>query len=214
MIVQTCQFTLPDAGFITEEGTETQQSEEYNWVIDPLDGTTNFMHGLPFYAVSIALLRKEEPVLGVVYEVSRDECFYAVEGQPAYMNQKEIRVSSVDKFEEGLYITGFPYKQFDDLDEFMKMIKVFLYGTHGLRRLGSAATDLAYVACGRSEGFFENNLNPWDVAAGAFIVKQAGGIVTDYEGGNDYVFGKSIAAGCQTHSEMLKLIQKHLNIKV
>jgi len=214
MIVQTCRFTLPDAGFITEEGTENTQSDEYNWVIDPLDGTTNFMHGLPPYSVSIALMHKDEPVIGVVYEVGSDECFYAQKGEPAYLNRKEIKVSKVNTFKNGLYITGFPYKKFDNIDMFMKMIQEFLYNTHGVRRLGSAAADLAYVACGRSEGFFENNLNSWDVAAGALIVKQAGGIVTDYNGEDDYIFGKSIVAGCAVQPQMLKVIQSYLNISV
>jgi len=208
LIVQTLKFTLPQAGFITEEDTETERSDEYNWIIDPLDGTTNFLHGLAPYTVSIALNYKEETILGVVYEVTRDECFYAVKDGKAYLNRRQIQVSPIKKFEDGLYITGYPYRQFDKQEQFFNTLDHFMKNTHGLRRLGSAAADLSYVAAGRAEGFFESNLNPWDIAAGALIVKEAGGKVTDYEGGEDYLFGKEIVAGGHVHRDVLEVIQK------
>jgi myo-inositol-1(or 4)-monophosphatase len=209
LIVQTLRFTFNEAGFITEEGTDTEQSDEYNWVIDPLDGTTNFMHGLPVYSISIALLHQNKPVLGVIYEINRDECFYAIEGGKAYCNRREIRVSSVSRLQDGLFITGIPYTDFDSIPEYFEILKDFMKGSHGIRRLGSAAADLAYVACGRAEGFFEHDLHAWDVAAGILLVKQAGGIVTDYQGSDDYLFGGELIAGSAVQPEMLQIIRKH-----
>ncbi|MEQ8926964.1 MAG: inositol monophosphatase family protein [Fulvivirga sp.] len=210
MLVSSCTEALPEAGFITEEGTKTERKEEYNWIIDPLDGTTNFTHGLPVYSISVALMRNDELVLGVVYEINRDEFFYALKDGPAYCNDQEIHVSKVNSLSESLLATGFPYYDFDQMQAYLKILNDFMQKTHGLRRMGSAAVDLAYVACGRYEGFFEYNLNAWDVAAGAFIVQQAGGKVTDFKGGNDFVFGREIVASTSSvNEEMLEVIQKH-----
>lgn len=209
MIVQTLKFTLPEAGFITEEGTETTRAEEYNWIVDPLDGTTNFMHGLPPYSVSIALAKNDVPVLGVVYVINSDECFNAIKGGGAYLNQSQIHVSAVKDFKDGLYITGMPYTNFGDLDKYWKIFGHFMQKSHGIRRFGSAAADLAYVAAGRSEGFFEHGLNPWDVAAGALLVLEAGGQITDYKGGGDYLFGGEIIAGNGTQPAMYQVIKKY-----
>lgn len=185
---------LPEAGFIAEEQTETYQAELYNWVIDPLDGTTNFIHGLIPYAISVALMEKDEVVLGIIYEISRDEMFYAWKGSRAYLNDKEISVTKANKVSDSLIATGFPYYDYDQLPQFMKTLDFFMRNSHGLRRLGSAATDLAYVACGRFDAFYEYSLSPWDVAAGVLIVQQAGGKVSDFNGGNNYIFGKEIIA--------------------
>jgi myo-inositol-1(or 4)-monophosphatase len=209
MIVQTLKFILPEAGFITEEGTETGKAEVYNWVIDPLDGTTNFMHGLPPYSVSIALIEKNEPIIGVVYIISSDECYHTYKGGGAYCDREKIQVSGVKKFKDGLYITGMPYTSFNNLEQYWKIFGHFMKHTHGIRRLGSAAADLAYVASGRAEGFFEHGLNPWDVAAGALLVQEAGGLITDYKGGKNYLFGNEIIAGCATQPEMHKVISKY-----
>jgi myo-inositol-1(or 4)-monophosphatase len=202
MIVNRLSDLVSGAGFIAEEGTAPTRGERYNWVIDPLDGTTNFIHGTPPVAVSIALIEDEKPVLGVIYEIWMKEAFYAWKGGPAFLNGNPIRVSETAKVTDSLIATGFPYQNFDRIEGFMDTIQYFFTNTHGVRRLGSAATDLAYVACGRYDGFYEYNLNPWDVAAGIIIVAQAGGKVTDFKGGNDYLFGREIVASNGTmHAE-------------
>jgi myo-inositol-1(or 4)-monophosphatase len=178
-------------------------------VIDPLDGTTNFMHGLPPYSISIALMDEQELILGVILEITTNTCYYAQKEGKAYCDGEEIRVSEIREFKDGLYITGYPYRDFSKIENFNRLMYHFLAHSHGLRRFGSAAVDLAYVACGKSEGFFEFFLNPWDVAAGALIVKRAGGIVTDFKGGNDYIFGKEVIAGNFVQPEMQKLINSY-----
>jgi myo-inositol-1(or 4)-monophosphatase len=194
-LVAGLQKLLPDSGFITEEKTINTVGEHYNWIIDPLDGTTNFIHGLPCYSISIALLKDDVLVMGIVYEINQKECFYAWEGSSAYLNDKTISVSTVDTLSKSLMATGFPYSNYDRMKPYMEVFDYCMHQTHGLRRLGSAAVDLAYVACGRFEAFYEYGLNPWDVAGGAFIVKQAGGKVSDFKGGVNYIFGKEIIAG-------------------
>lgn len=208
-LVKTLRQLLPSAGFITEEGTvEQSQQHEYNWIIDPLDGTTNFLHGLPMYAISIGLTRNGQAVLGVIYDICQKECYHAVENQPAYCNDRVIKVSAIPTLSASLLATGFPYYHLDKRDDYMDIINEFLNETHGIRRLGSAAIDLAYVACGRLEGFFEYNLHPWDVAAGTIIVQQAGGMVTDFRGGDSFLFGNQLcASNTLVHKEMLEVIQ-------
>lgn len=210
-LVERCREILPEAGFITEEGTDSTKKEEYNWVIDPVDGTTNFTHGLPVFAISIALMQYDKVVLGVVHEINRDECFYAVEGDGAYCNSQKIEVSDTKHLSDSLLATGFPYYDFEQMSKYLEILKTFMQKTHGLRRMGSAAVDLAYVACGRFEGFFEYNLNAWDVAAGAFIVQQAGGKVSDFKGENDFVFGREIVASGNIHKELLSTIRNIWN---
>ncbi len=204
LIVDKLSLILPEAGFITEEGTNNTRQDQFNWVIDPLDGTTNFIHGLPIFSVSIALMEYEEVVLGVVYEVNRHECFYAMKGGGAYCNDTPIRVSNAETLAASLIATGFPYYNFEQIDKYLEVLKFLMHSTHGLRRLGSAAADLCYVASGRIEGFFEYNLNSYDVAAGALIVQEAGGTVTDFAGGGDYIFGRKIVAtNTQIHPKFL-----------
>ncbi len=208
-LVKTLNKLFPAAGFITEEGTvEQSQQHEYNWIIDPLDGTTNFLHGMPLYAISIGLTRGDEPILGVILDVCQKECYHAIENGPAFCNDKLIQVSAINSLSESLLATGFPYYHFDRREIYLDIIKEFLNDTHGIRRLGSAAIDLAYVACGRLEGFFEYNLHPWDVAAGTLIVQRAGGKVTDFSGGKNFIFGNQLcAANSGVHAEMLQVIQ-------
>lgn len=209
LIVEGLREVLPDAGFITEEGTSTTQSDDLNWIIDPLDGTTNFIHGIPVFSVSIALIQKDELILGVVYEVNLDECFYATKGGGAFCNEKPIHVSKAPDLSASLIATGFPYYNFDLIDRYLATLKSLMQTTHGLRRFGSAAVDLIYVACGRAEGFFEYNLNSYDVAGGAIIVQEAGGKVTDFSGGKDFVFGRQIlATNGNIHSEILDELSK------
>jgi len=205
-LVDRCRVILPEAGFITEEGTDSTRADEFNWIIDPVDGTTNFTHGLPIFAISIALIQHDEIVLGVVHEINRDECFYSVKGDQAYCNDRVIRVSDAKRLGDSLLATGFPYYNFEQIPKYLEILNSFMQTTHGLRRMGSAAVDLVYVACGRFEGFFEYNLNAWDVAAGAFIVQQAGGRVTDFSGSNDFIFGREIVASCGIQKEMLETI--------
>lgn len=194
LIIQQLSDLLPEADFIAEEGTKGVTGKDYTWIIDPLDGTTNFIHGIPAFAVSIGLKHKDEIVLGVVYEVNLDECFYATKGGGAYCNGKPIKVSAAMELSSSLIGTGFPYSAMGKIDNYLNALKSLMEKTHGLRRIGSAATDLCYVACGRFEGFFEYNLQPYDVAAGLLIVQEAGGEVTDFQKGNDYIFGKKIIA--------------------
>ena len=196
---------LPAAGFITEEGTAGPDSAtgEFTWVIDPLDGTTNFVHGLPVYAISVALLRGHELVVGVVHEVNRDESFRAVRGGGAFCNDTPIHVSDVSALGGSLIATGFPYKDFGRMDAFLQILGAFFTRSHGVRRLGSAAVDLAYVAAGRCEGFFEFNLNSYDVAAGLLLVTEAGGHVTQFLADGDPLFGREVVASNRLiHGEM------------
>lgn len=193
-IIESLKALIPDAGFIAEEGTETFIGQTYNWIIDPLDGTTNYIHGFSPFAVSIALKREDKIVLGVVYEISLNECFYSWEGASAYLNNKTISVSNAPTLESSLVGTGFPYCNFEHLNNYMNLLKYLCLNSQGVRRPGSAATDLAYLACGRFDAFYEYGLQAWDVAAGAFLVQQAGGHVSDFSGKNNYIFGQEIIA--------------------
>lgn len=202
-IIAALATILPEAGFIAEEGTSDKRGERFNWVIDPLDGTTNFIQGIPLYAVSIGLLDNDELILGVVYEVGRDECFYAWKDGGAYLNGEPIHVSQRANINDALLATGFPYSEFSRMDEYIDFLKWSMQNARGVRRLGSAATDLAYVACGRFDAFWEYDLKPWDVAGGAIIVKEAGGTVTDYKGGNNYLFGRELVASNRLVEELI-----------
>jgi myo-inositol-1(or 4)-monophosphatase len=211
LVVRGLQQLLPEAGFITEEGTIEKTENSLKWVIDPLDGTTNFLHKLPTYSVSIALMDKEEHLLGVVYEPNLKECFYAWKNGGAFCNGIKISVSKINKLDDSLIATGFPYSLLDKTDNYFKILRNFVEKTHGLRRLGSAAVDLCYVACGRFEGYFEFNLKIWDIAAGVLIVKEAGGYVSDYYGGNDYIYGKELLASGNVQKPMMEIIQQNWN---
>lgn len=195
MIVDRLSKLLPEAGFITEENTASHKGERYNWIIDPLDGTTNFMHGVPCFCISIALLENDTLVAGVVHELNFDECFYAWKNGGAFLNGNTISVSTINKLADSLLATGFPYHDYSKMKPYMEVFDHCMRNTHGLRRLGSAAADLAYVAAGRFEAFYEYGLNPWDVAGGAIIVQEAGGKVVDFKGGNDFLLGAELIAG-------------------
>lgn len=209
-LVAALSKILPKAAFITEEETVEQNADaEYKWIIDPLDGTTNFIHGLPCYAVSIALAKNDVPVLGVLYEVNRAECFYAWQGGGAFMNGKPIHVSTRTKLNDSLLVTGFPYYDYGKLDQYLELFKYMMKNARGVRRLGSAATDMAYVACGRFEGFYEYGLSPWDVAAGIIIVQEAGGQIADFSGGSNYLFGKEmVCSNGLIQQEMMEAVGK------
>ncbi|MBD2713424.1 inositol monophosphatase [Microvirga sp. STR05] len=211
LLVAGLREVLPEAGFITEEGTEgAHRAEEYNWIIDPLDGTTNFVHGLPVYSVSVGLIRGQELVAGVVYEVVRDECFRAAKGAGAFCNNTPIHVSDVPDLNNALIATGFPYTDFGLMGDYLQVLGSFMRKSHGVRRLGSAAVDLAYVAAGRFEGFFEFNLNSYDVAAGLLLVTEAGGRTTEFLQDGDPLFGRQVvASNGHVHQEMQATIREY-----
>src|SRR3990172_8156868 len=206
MLVQALSDLLPGSGFLTEEKTVSREGE-YTWVIDPLDGTVNYLHGIPVYSVSIGLMHEGKIKAGVIYEITRDECFYAWEGGKAWLNGKEIQVSGTLQLKDALLATGFPYSALPQLGPYMDLLRHLIGNTRAMRRLGSAAADLAYVACGRFDVFYEYHLNPWDVAAGTLIVQEAGGVISDFRGGDDYLHGQEIIA-CNRHvfPEMLEAV--------
>ena len=210
LLVAGLREVLPEAGFITEEGTEgAVRAEEFNWIIDPLDGTTNFVHGLPCYSISVALMHHQELVAGVVYEVTRDECFRAAKGAGAFCNEQPIHVTDVAALGGSLLATGFPYTHFGLLDDYLRVLGAFMERCHGVRRIGSAAVDLAYVAAGRFEGFFEFNLNSYDVAAGILLVREAGGRVTQFLEDGEPVFGREVvASNGHVHQQMQDTIRE------
>jgi myo-inositol-1(or 4)-monophosphatase len=210
-LVAGCARLLPEAGFITEEETiATSADKEWRWIIDPLDGTTNFLHQLPFFSISVALQQGGKTVVGLVYEVNRQELFYAWKGGGCYLNGKSVKVSNTGSLADSLLATGFPYYDFEKTEAYLQLLGHLMPKTRGLRRLGSAALDLAYTACGRFDAFFEYSLAPWDVAAGAFLVEEAGGQVSDFSGGDDYLFGREmLATNAHLYPEMSTLLQQY-----
>ncbi|MDA3891684.1 MAG: inositol monophosphatase family protein [Salinivirgaceae bacterium] len=211
MLVDGLKLILPESGFITEENTASYKDEHYVWIIDPLDGTTNFIHNLAPHAISIALQYKNETILGVVYELGLGEMFYSWKGTPVFCNKQQVKVSSAESMSDGLIATGFHTNKFERLPMQLNIVDKVVRKSHGLRRHGSAATDLAYVAAGRFAAFFEHELNVWDVAAGAFLVSQAGGVATNYNGEADYLFGREMLAGCKkVHHELLQIIKNEI----
>lgn len=207
---QLCDKIWPGGGWLCEEmGTENLHASHV-WIIDPLDGTKNFVHGLPFFAISVGLQVEGQVVLGMVCEVMQADLYWAVRGEGAYRNQTAIRVSPTREILKALIATGFNYQDAERAKKYSRTLEKFLLGWGGIRRVGSAALDLVYVAKGCFEGFFEIDLNPWDVAAGALLVQEAGGKVTDFQGGENYLFGRSIlAANFALHPLMLEVIQKN-----
>ena len=202
---------LPAAGFITEEGTAgpPTENQEFTWIIDPLDGTTNFIHSLPVFSVSVALLHGPTLVVGVVHEANRDESFRAAKGHGAFCNERPIRVTGAPTLGDSLIATGFPFSKFAKLDRYLQILSGFMQRTQGLRRLGSAAADLAYVAAGRFDAYFEFNINSYDVAAGLLLVMEAGGRVTQFLEDGDPLFGREVvASNGLLHDEMQAVIRE------
>lgn len=213
-IVSALKELIPGSGFVAEEGTAEQNDSKFTWFVDPLDGTTNYIHGIAPHSVSIALQENEEFVLGVVYEVGADEMFYAWKNSPAYLNEKKIQVSKASKSVDTLIATGFPYYDFDRMEDYLEATKEIMQKTRGIRRLGSAAVDIAYIAAGRFNAFYEHALHAWDVAAGVFILKQAGGKTVDFNGGENWLFGGEIIAASDSYfDEFYEIINKHLGTK-
>lgn len=208
MIIDHLSSGFPDHDYLAEEGLSQKTGAEFRWIIDPLDGTTNYAHHFPVFTVSIALERKGNIVLGLVYDPMREELFSAEKGKGAFLNGERVEVSSFDDLDKSLLATGFPYdirvSEVNNIAHFNN----FVTRAQGVRRCGSAALDLCYVACGRYDGFWELKLNPWDMAAGALIVKEAGGRVSDFQGGEFTIFGAEIlATNSLIHEQMLEVLQ-------
>ena len=212
-IIEVLQRDFPDHSFLAEEAAGIEgRTNEYRWIIDPLDGTTNFAHGYPHVGVSIALERNEQVILGLVYDPLRRECFRAVKEQGATLNGTPIRVSKVDELDKALLATGFPYDSRENAAYYLAFFQAFLTRSQGIRRAGSAALDLCYVASGRIDGFWELKLKPWDVAAGALIVAEAGGSLSDFSGKPSSIFGgETLASNSIIHNEMIGVMNGLIN---
>ncbi len=212
IIIRVLEETFPEYDVLAEEddkGEGTIEAEDYRWIVDPIDGTTNFTHGVPPYAVSIGLQHHHEVVVGVILDVSRDELFTAVRGHGLRVNGYARSVSPTASLAESLITTGFPYRSIDHLDVYLQVLSDFMTQSRGVRRPGSAAVDLAYVAAGRFEGFFETGLKSWDIAAGLLLVEEAGGRVTDYrDRGNPLFEEQVLATNGRIHGEMLSLLER------
>ncbi len=207
-IIQTIRARFPDHGILAEEsGCDQNSASPYQWIIDPLDGTTNFAHGLPIFSISIAFAVKEKTAVGIVLNPVTGELFCAVSGKGASLNGRPIRVSTTEKVSDSLLVTGFPYDAALHVKPLISRFEACLSASRGIRRLGSAALDLCFVACGRFDGFWEENLNPWDTAAGALIAREAGGRVTDFDG-NLYTTDKKqiLATNGRIHKGMQSLL--------
>lgn len=207
-IIKIIHRSYPDHGIIAEE-SGTQGASNTQWIIDPLDGTTNFLHGFPQFSVSIAVRQNDKLEVGVVYDPILQELYVAVRGAGATLNDRKIRVSKNSKLDHCLIGTGFPYLKHHDYDEYMQVLKNIMLHTAGIRRPGSAALDLSYVAAGRFDGFWENSLNLWDIAAGVLLIQEAGGISSDLSGGQDHLkTGDIVAGNPKVHPELLRLIRE------
>jgi myo-inositol-1(or 4)-monophosphatase len=193
-IIEIVQKSYPDHGILGEETGSIDGKQEYRWIIDPLDGTTNFIHGFPQYCVSIGVEHRGALTHGVVYDPTRDELFTASKGSGAFLNDRRIRVSKCTRLGDALVGTGFPFKELDRVDLYVRQLKHLMEKSSGVRRAGAAALDLAYVACGRLDGFWELGLSPWDMAAGVLLIQEAGGLVGDLEGEQSFLESGDVCA--------------------
>lgn len=211
VVVDVLRRRAPDHAILAEEGSLGAARSAHRWIVDPLDGTTNFIHGVPAFAVSIGLEDERGLVAGVVHDPCRNETFHAVRGGGARLNGLAVACSGLDNLDGALVATGFPFREMSNLPAYLQAFERFVRSTSGLRRAGSAALDLAYTACGRYDGFFEVGLFPWDMAGGALIVAEAGGLVTDVGGGPDFLTrGSVVAAGRGLHAAMLEITRDTL----
>jgi myo-inositol-1(or 4)-monophosphatase len=209
-IIETILDVYPTHAILAEE-SGSQGESEYLWIIDPLDGTTNFLHGYQQYSVSIALQHNGVLTQAVIYDPTKNDLFTATRGRGAFLNDRRIRVSKRGELADSLIGTGFPYSKFDHLDAYMDILKDMMKKTAGLRRPGSAALDLAYTAAGRYDGFFETGLKPWDIAAGCLLITEAGGLVSDLQGNDSYLRSGHLCAGNpRIFAQMLQVIAPHL----
>jgi myo-inositol-1(or 4)-monophosphatase len=210
-VIEVLQRRFPDHAVLAEEGSTGGTHATYRWIVDPLDGTTNFIHGVPAFAVSIGLTDGAGLVAGAVCDPCRDETFHAHRGGGAFLNGSRVACSSLDHLDAALIATGFPFREMGNLPAYLVAFERFVRSTSGLRRAGSASLDLVYTACGRYDGFFEVGLKSWDLAAGALIVMEAGGIVTDVHGGPSFLEeGSVVAAGARLHDAMLAITRETL----
>ena len=207
-ILNVIKLAYPEHSILAEESGSVI-GDDFQWIIDPLDGTTNFLHGFPHFSVSIALSHKGAVQHGVIFDPLRNELFTASRGQGAHLNDRRIRVSNTSHLEHALLATGFPYKILNQLDEWLKTFETFLRKTSGVRRAGSAALDLAHVAAGRFDGFWEAGLSPWDMAAGTLLIREAGGLVCDFNGDQDFLnTGNIVAANPKIFDAILTVVRK------
>ena len=210
-IIQTLRKTYPNHGILAEESGEQPGQDEYQWIIDPLDGTTNFLHGVPHFAVSIAFRHKNRLEASLVYDPIRQEMFIASRGESAQMNDRRIRVSNVAPLETALLGTGFPFRHPQHQPAYLNFFNALMGRCLEIRRAGAASLDLAYVAAGRLDGYWEIGLKPWDIAGGALLVLEAGGLVGDFAGGNDFLQSGNIVAGNpKIFKALLQEMQPHL----
>ncbi|MEY3201269.1 MAG: hypothetical protein RIR70_819 [Pseudomonadota bacterium] len=208
-IIETLREAYPSHAFLGEE-SGAQGESEFQWIIDPLDGTTNFIHGFPQYAVSIALAQNGVMQHGLVFDPNHNELFTASRGSGAFLNDKRIRVSTRTKLSDALIGTGFPYREFAHVDTYLALQKELMQKTAGLRRPGAASLDLAYVAAGRLDGFFEFGLAPWDMAAGNLLISEAGGLVSDFSGEPDQMKNGNVLAGNpKIFSQLLQIVKSY-----
>ena len=210
-VIQTLHQAYPNHSILAEESGASGKASEYRWIIDPLDGTTNFLHGFPQYAVSIALEHRGQITQAVIYDPTRNDLFTASKGRGAFLNDTRIRVSKRAHLKGALVGTGFPFRQISHIDAYMKMLREMMKNTAGVRRAGSASLDLAYVAAGRLDGFWELGLAPWDMAAGSLLITEAGGLVGDLEGNEGWMESGYIVAGApKVFAETLQLLAPYL----
>ena len=208
-IIKYVNKNFPNHSILAEESGEAKKSSDYTWVIDPIDGTTNFAHGLPLFSVSIGVLKGNETVCGAVYDVMRDAMYAAELGSGSYCNERKIHVSENDDLSRSVLVTGFPYDIKDNPDAAIEKFAAFLKSCRAVRRLGSAAIDFCYVAEGVFDGFWEVSLNPWDICGGKLIVEEAGGIVTNFKGNSIDTFSKQILATNRlVHLDMIEILNK------
>lgn len=208
-IIGTIRRHFPNHSFLAEESERDLETDEYRWIIDPLDGTTNYIHGYPVFSLSIALEYNREIRLGVILDPLRNELFSAVKGRGAFLNGERVWVSRLDNPSNALIATGFPFRRKEMADRYLDLFRNIFQRVSDLRRAGSAALDLAYLSCGRCDGFFEIGLGPWDVAAGSILVQEAGGIVTDFGGGPKFLSTGNIVAGNHAlHGVLLNEVRK------